>query len=79
MNVQPLSVRERFGYGVGDFGVNLFFIPAMTYLLYFYTDVFGLGAQADSPRIRSSVVSRYRMTWKSVPDTITSAGRGRLL
>jgi GPH family glycoside/pentoside/hexuronide:cation symporter len=34
------------GYGVGDFGVNLFFIPAMTYLLYFYTDVFGLSAAA---------------------------------
>jgi sugar (glycoside-pentoside-hexuronide) transporter len=46
VNVQPLSVRERFGYGIGDFGINLFFIPAMTYLLYFYTDVFGLSAAA---------------------------------
>ncbi len=46
MNVQPLTVRERLGYGVGDFGINLFFIPAMTYLLYFYTDVFGLSAAA---------------------------------
>ena len=46
MNVQPLTVRERIGYGVGDFGINLFFIPAMTYLLYFYTDVFGLSAAA---------------------------------
>lgn len=46
MNVQPLSARERFGYGVGDFGINLFFMPAMTYLLYFYTDVFGLSAAA---------------------------------
>lgn len=32
------------GYGVGDLGINLYFISAMTYLTYFYTDVFGLSA-----------------------------------
>ena len=31
---------------MGDFGINLYFISAMTYLLYFYTDVFGLSAAA---------------------------------
>ena len=43
---QALSARQRIGYGVGDFGINLYFITAMTYLLYFYTDVFGLSAAA---------------------------------
>ena len=43
---QRLSVSNRIGYGVGDFGINLYFISAMTYLLYFYTDVFGLSAAA---------------------------------
>ena len=31
---------------MADFGINLYFISAMTYLLYFYTDVFGLSAAA---------------------------------
>lgn len=37
-----LSGYERFGYGIGDFGINLYFMSAMTFLLYFYTDVLGL-------------------------------------
>lgn len=41
-----LSPASRVGYGVGDFGINLYFISVMTYLLYFYTDVFGLSAAA---------------------------------
>lgn len=39
-------MSQRVGYGVGDLGINLYFISAMTYLLYFYTDVFGLSAAA---------------------------------
>ncbi len=43
---QRLPAQARLGYGVADFGVNLYFISVMTYLLYFYTDVFGLSAAA---------------------------------
>lgn len=32
------------GYAVGDLGINFYFISAGTYLLYFYTDVFGISA-----------------------------------
>jgi sugar (glycoside-pentoside-hexuronide) transporter len=46
MNIEKLTVAQRLGYGVGDLGINLYFISAMTYLLYFYTDVFGLSAAA---------------------------------
>ncbi|MYH13895.1 MAG: MFS transporter [Gammaproteobacteria bacterium] len=48
MNGSPerLTPTQRIGYGVGDFGINLFFISTLTYLLYFYTDVFGLSAAA---------------------------------
>ncbi|MEZ5558943.1 MAG: MFS transporter [Pseudomonadales bacterium] len=46
MQAGKLSVPQRLGYGVGDLGINLYFISAMTYLLYFYTDVFGLSAAA---------------------------------
>ncbi len=30
------------GYGLGDFGINLFFMSFMTFLVIFYTDVMGL-------------------------------------
>ncbi|MCP5179040.1 MAG: MFS transporter [Pseudomonadales bacterium] len=40
------SVRQLVGYGVGDLGINLYFIAGMTYLMYFYTDVYGLSAAA---------------------------------
>ena len=37
-----LSAAERFGYGFGDFGFNLFFTTASLFLLFYYTDVLGL-------------------------------------
>lgn len=37
-------LRALIGYGVGDLGINLYFISTMTYLMFFYTDVFGLSA-----------------------------------
>lgn len=43
---ERLPLSERLGYGAADFGINLYFMSAMTYLLYFYTDVFGLSAAA---------------------------------
>ena len=43
---RQLSLPRTWGYGLGDFGINLFFISAMTYLMYFYTDVFGISAAA---------------------------------
>ena len=46
METERLTSSERVGYGIADFGINLYFISTMTYLLYFYTDVFGLSAAA---------------------------------
>lgn len=43
-NNQKLSFGEKLGYGCGDFGSVLFWQTIMVYLLYFYTDVFGLTA-----------------------------------
>lgn len=37
-----LSTPQRLGYGIGDFGFNLFFTTASLYLLFYYTDVLGL-------------------------------------
>ncbi len=44
MHTDKLSNTQRVGYGIADFGINLYFISAMTYLLYFYTDVYGISA-----------------------------------
>ncbi len=41
-----MDLKTSAGYAVGDFGINLYFISAMTYLLYFYTDVLGISASA---------------------------------
>lgn len=41
-----MNLKSAMGYAVGDFGINLYFISVMTYLLYFYTDVLGISAAA---------------------------------
>ncbi len=43
---QKLSFWEKAGYGCGDFASVLFWQTIMVYLLFFYTDVFGLAAAA---------------------------------
>lgn len=43
-----LSVKERVGYGFGDLASNLSFGMSSLFLLYFYTDIYGIsGAQAS--------------------------------
>lgn len=41
-----LSFKEKLGYSLGDTASNLFFQTFILFLLYFYTDVFGLPAAA---------------------------------
>lgn len=44
---QKLSVIEKVGYSLGDLAANLVFQTLVTYLAYFYTDIYGLDT-ADS-------------------------------
>lgn len=37
---------KRIGYGIGDLGCNLVFSTMASYLMVFYTDVFGITAAA---------------------------------
>jgi Na+/melibiose symporter-like transporter len=39
---QKLSVVEKIGYSLGDLAANLVFQTLITYLAYFYTDIYGL-------------------------------------
>ena len=40
--VQKLSFKEKAGYGFGDLASVLYWQTITAYLLYFYTDVFGM-------------------------------------
>jgi GPH family glycoside/pentoside/hexuronide:cation symporter len=41
-----LSWREKFSYGIADMGFNFYWTNIATFLLYFYTDIFGISAAA---------------------------------
>src|SRR6187401_582729 len=45
---QKLSVIEKVGYSLGDLAANLLFQTLVTYLAYFYTDIYGLKANDAS-------------------------------
>jgi GPH family glycoside/pentoside/hexuronide:cation symporter len=45
-DMDPLEFREKLGYGLGDTASNFFFATFNVFLLYYYTDVFGLAAAA---------------------------------
>src|ERR1043165_277780 len=43
---ERLTVKEKLAYGVGDSAANLIFQTQITFLMFFYTDVFGIKAGA---------------------------------
>jgi len=59
-----LSFLEKVGYGLGDTASNLYFQMFVIFLLYFYTDVFGIPAAAAGTLL---LVSRF---WDAVNDPI---------
>jgi sugar (glycoside-pentoside-hexuronide) transporter len=42
--IQKLSFKEKFGYGLGDMAANFIFQALLALQLFYYPDVFGLGA-----------------------------------
>ncbi|GEL11426.1 sugar (Glycoside-Pentoside-Hexuronide) transporter [Flavobacterium glycines] len=45
---EKLSIKEKIGYSLGDLAANLVFQTLMTYLAYFYTDIYGLSPKDSS-------------------------------
>ena len=45
---QKLSVLEKVGYSLGDLAANLVFQTLITYLAFFYTDIYGLSTEDSS-------------------------------
>ena len=41
---EKLSIKEKIGFSLGDMASNLYFQTFMLFLMYFYTDVFGIPA-----------------------------------
>lgn len=41
-----LSIKEKVGFGLGDTASNLVWATLMSFIMYFYTDVFGIAAAA---------------------------------
>ena len=58
-----LSIKEKVGYGLGDAASNIYFQTFIYFLLYFYTDVFGLSAAAAGTML---LVTRI---WDAVNET----------
>ncbi len=44
--MEKLKIKEKVAYGFGDFGFSIFWKLFSAYLLFFYTDVFGISAAA---------------------------------
>lgn len=56
-----LSWRERFGFCSGDFAQNLIYQTVTIWLLFFYTNIYGLAPETDSS-CRNVLVARVRST-----------------
>ncbi len=61
---EKISIFEKIGFALGDTASNLFFQTFMLFLLYFYTDVFGIPAAVAGTMF---LVTRI---WDSVNDPI---------
>ncbi|MGK9174792.1 glycoside-pentoside-hexuronide family transporter [Yokenella regensburgei] len=44
MNSHIISVKEKIGYGMGDAASHIIFDNVMLYMMFFYTDIFGIPA-----------------------------------
>ncbi len=61
--------KKRIGYGVGDLGCNLVFSTMASYLMFFYTDIFGITA----------AVAGTLMLVTKIIDALTDTGMGILV
>jgi len=57
-----LSFKEKVGYGLGDTASNLYWQMFVNFLLFFYTDIFGISAAAAGTML---MVSRF---WDAIND-----------
>jgi GPH family glycoside/pentoside/hexuronide:cation symporter len=59
-----VPLRMKIGYGIGDFGANLVFLATLFYILYYFTDVFGI-----PPEVAGIIVLASK-SWDAISDPI---------
>jgi GPH family glycoside/pentoside/hexuronide:cation symporter len=59
-----LSIKEKVGYSLGDAAYNLYFQVAIMFMLFFYTDVFGISATVAGTMFLISKI------WDAINDPI---------
>lgn len=72
--------RKRIGYGIGDLGCNLVFSTMASYLMVFYTDVFGISAAVvGTMMLVTKIIDAFTDTAMGliVDRTNTKWGQGR--
>jgi GPH family glycoside/pentoside/hexuronide:cation symporter len=60
----PLSLGTRLGFGVGDFGANLIFQSTYIFLIFYFTDVFGIAAPI------AGTIFLISKAWDAVSDPV---------
>lgn len=61
---RSLTLSNKVGYGIGDFGFNIMFSGVSLYMLYFYTDVLGI-----SPKT-AGLIFMVALIWDGVSDPL---------
>jgi GPH family glycoside/pentoside/hexuronide:cation symporter len=64
MSAQKLPLGTKIGFGIGDYGFNLVWSGTGLFLMYVYTDVFGV-----SPTVAGAVYA-LAMVWDAVTDPV---------
>jgi glycoside/pentoside/hexuronide:cation symporter, GPH family len=59
-----LSMGTRLGFGVGDFGANLIFQSTLIFLIFYFTDVFGIAAPI------AGTIFLVAKAWDAVSDPV---------
>lgn len=78
-----LSIREKLGYSATDMAGNLLYVTVSSYIMYFYTDVFGIPASGALGASVILLVARFAdaisaVFWGSIVDhTKTKWGQSR--
>lgn len=60
----PISKKEKFAYGFGNFGQNMLYSLMANFLLFFYTDIFGI-----LPAVAGTILLLARL-WDAINDPL---------
>jgi len=66
-HTEPKKIKRLFGYGIGDFGLNIYWQTVSMFLVYWYTQIAGL-----DPRI-AGFIYFIGMTWDAISDPVVAS------